>query len=102
MQETKNLERILEELEYLNASVLQKLENLEKKGVIKDLEKLLKKIENSESILEKLNETSLILKVVYYAILADKQLVNRVEEVAKQLGDDGVVEFLKKIKRGVK
>ena len=98
MQETKNLERILGELEYLNTSVLHKLENLEKKGVIKDLEKLLKKIENSESILEKLNETSLILKVVYYAILADKQLVKRVEEVAKKFEDDEVVEFLKKIK----
>ena len=98
MQETKNLERILEELEYLNASVLQKLENLEKKGIIRDLENLLKKLQNSEYISEKLNETSLILKVVYYAILADKQLVKRVEEVAKKFEDDEVVEFLKKIK----
>ena len=98
MQETKNLERILEELEYFNTSILQKLENLEQKGIIRDLENLLKKLQNSESILEKLNETSLILKVVYYAILADKQLVNRVEEVAKKFEDDEVVEFLKKIK----
>jgi len=98
MQETKNLERILEELEYLNASVLQKLENLEKKGIIRDLENLLKKLQNSEYISEKLNETSLILKVVYYAILGDKQLVNRVKNVAKKFEDDEVVEFLKKIK----
>jgi len=96
MQETKNLERILEELEYFNTSILQKLENLEQKGIIRDLENLLKKLQNSEYISEKLNETSLILKVVYYAILADKQLVKRVEEVAKKFEDDEVVEFLKK------
>jgi len=96
MQETKNLERILEELEYFNTSILQKLENLEKKGIIRELENLLKKLQNSEYISEKLNETSLILKVVYYAILADKQLVKRVEEVAKKFEDDEIVEFLNK------
>ena len=96
MQETKNLEKILEELEYLNTSILSKLENLEQKGVIKDLENLLKKIENSESILEKLNETSLILKIIFYAILADKQLMRRVEEVAKEFEDDETIKFLKK------
>jgi len=96
MQETKNLERILEELEYFNTSILQKLENLEQKGIIRDLENLLKKLQNSEYILERLNETSLILKIVYYAILADKQLVKRVEEVAKKFEDDEIVEFLNK------
>jgi len=96
MKETKNLEKILEELEYLNTSILSKLENLEQKGVIKDLENLLKKIENSESILEKLNETSLILKIIFYAILADKQLMRRVEEVAKEFEDDETIKFLKK------
>ena len=96
MQETKNLEKILEELEYLNTSILQRLDSLEQKGVIKDLENLLKKIENSEYILEKLNKTSLVLKVVYYAILADKQLVKRVKEVAKEFDDNEVVEFLNK------
>ena len=96
MNEVKNLEKILGELEYLNTSILTKLENLEQKGVIKDLEKLLKKIQNSEYILEKLNETSLILKVVYYAILADKQLLKRVEDIAKKFEDDEVVEFLLK------
>ena len=95
MQGTKNLERILEELEYLNTSILQRLENLEKKGIIKDLENLLKKLQNSESIIEKLNKISLVLKVVYYAILADKQFIKRVEEVAKNFEDEEVVEFLK-------
>ena len=38
MSETKNLEKILRELEYLNTSILTKLENLEQKGIIKDLE----------------------------------------------------------------
>jgi len=94
MNEAKSLERILEELEYLNTSILTKLENLEQKGIIKNLENLLKKLQNSESILEKLNKTSLILRVVYYAILADKQLLKRVEEVAKKFTDDEVVEFL--------
>jgi len=96
MQETKSLERVLEELEYLNTSILQKLDSLEKKGVIRDLENLLKKLQNSESIIEKLNETSLILKVVYYAILGDKQLLKRVEEVAEEFGDDEVIKFLEK------
>jgi hypothetical protein len=96
MQEIKNLEKILEELEYLNTSILQKLENLEKKGVIRDLENLLKKLQNFKPIIEKLNDTSLILRVIYYAILVDKQLVKRVEEVAKELGDDEVIEFLDK------
>ena len=41
MNEIKNLEKILEELEYLNASVLKKLEDLERKGVIKDLENII-------------------------------------------------------------
>jgi len=94
MQEIKNLEKILTELEYLNTSVLNKLEELEKKGIIKDLENLIKKIQNSESIIEKLNETSLILKIVYYAILADKKLVERVEEVAKKFGDVEILELL--------
>jgi len=96
MQETRNLEKILEELEYLNTSILSKLENLEQRGVIRDLENLLKRIENSKEIIDKLNETSLILKVVYYAVLADKQLVKRVEEVAKEFEDDEVVGFLNK------
>ena len=96
MQEVKTLEKILEELEYLNASILQRLDNLEQKGVIKDLENLLKKIKNSKGIIESLNETSLILKVIYYAILADKQLVKRVKEVAKEFDDNEVVEFLEK------
>ena len=96
MKETKNLEKILEELEYLNTSILSKLENLEQKGVIKDLENLLKKIENSREIIEKLDETSLVLKVVYYAILADKGLVGKVLEIAKDLEDEKVVDFLEK------
>jgi len=96
MQESKNLERILEELEYLNTSILTKLESLEQRGVIKDLENLLKKMRNSESIIEKLYETSLILKVIYYAILADDRLLKRVEKVAKKFEDDEVVEFLEK------
>jgi len=96
MQETKNLEKILEELEYLNTSILTKLENLEKRGVIRDLENLLKKIENSKSLIEKLDETSLILKVVYYAVLADKNLVNETLETARIFGDNEVVSFLEK------
>ena len=96
MSESKSLEKILEELEYLNTSILSRLENLEQKGIIKNLENLLKKLQNSESILEKLNKTSLILKIIFYAILADKQLVKRVEEVAKEFEDDEVVEFLLK------
>jgi hypothetical protein len=94
MKETKNLENILAELEYLNTSVLAKLENLNEKGVVDKFEKLLKKIENSEYILEKLNETSLILKVVYYAVLADKNLVANVVKIAKKFNDDEIVEFL--------
>jgi len=96
MQETKNLEKILRELEYLNTSILQKLENLEQRGVIRDLENLLKRIENSREIIERLNETSLILKVVYYAVLADKGLVGKVLEIAQDLEDEEVVEFLRK------
>jgi len=95
MKETKNLENILAELEYLNTSVLAKLENLNEKGVVDKFEKLLKKIENSESIIEKLNETSLVLRVVYYAILADEGLVGKVLEVARDLEDDEIIEFLK-------
>ena len=96
MSETKNLEKILRELEYLNTSILTKLENLEKRGVIRDLENLLKKIENSKSLIEKLDETSLILKVVYYAVLADKNLVNETLETARIFGDNEVVSFLEK------
>ena len=96
MQETKNLEKILEELEYLNTSILKKLEDLEQKGVIKNLETLLKRIENSKSLIEKLDETSLILKVVYYAVLADKNLLNKTIKVAKVLDDSEVVSFLEK------
>jgi len=96
MQEIKNLEKILEELEYLNTSILSKLENLEQRGVIRNLENLLKRIENSKEIIEKLNETSLILKVIYYAILADKNLVSKVLGIAKKFEDDEVVEFLEK------
>jgi len=96
MQEIKNLEKILEELEYLNTSILSKLENLEQRGVIKDLENLFKRIENSREIIEKLDETSLVLKVVYYAVLADKGLVGKVLEIAQDLEDEEVVEFLKK------
>jgi len=96
MQETKNLEKILRELEYLNTSILSKLENLEQRGVIRGLENLLKRIENSREIIEKLDETSLVLKVVYYAILADKGLVGKVLEIAKDLEDEKVVDFLEK------
>jgi len=96
MQEIKNLEKILEELEYLNTSILSKLGNLEQKGIIKDLENLLKKLQNSEYILERLNETSLILKVIYYAILADKNLLSKTIETAKNLDDNDVVSFLEK------
>ena len=96
MQETKNLEKILRELEYLNTSILSKLENLEQRGVIRGLENLLKRIENSREIIEKLDETSLVLKVVYYAILADKGLVGKVLEIAQDLEDEEVVEFLRK------
>jgi len=96
MKETKNLEKILEELEYLNTSILSRLENLKQKGVIRDLENLLKKIENSKEIIEKLNETSFILKVIYYAILADKNLLSKTIEIANDFEDDEIIEFLNK------
>lgn len=96
MSETKNLERILSELEYLNTSILSKFDSLEKDGVIKELEKLLQKIKNAENTLNKLEKLDLIVKVIFYAILADKNLVKNVVEIASEFEDDEVIEFLQK------
>jgi len=96
MSETKNLERILSELEYLNTSILSKFDSLEKDGVIKELEKLLQKIKNAENTLNKLEKLDLIVKVIFYAILVDKNLVKNVVEIASEFEDDEVIEFLQK------
>ena len=96
MRETKNLEKILEELEYLNTSVLKKLENLEMNGTIEKLEKLLKKLENARETLDVLERLNLISRTIFYAILADTNLTKKTIKVAATFKDDEVVKFLDK------
>jgi hypothetical protein len=94
MKEIKSLEYILEELEYLNTSVLTKLEKLEKEGTIEDLERIIKQIKNAKETLEKLEEINLITKIIFYAILADGNLVKKTIETAKIFNDNEVINFL--------
>jgi intein/homing endonuclease len=102
MNEIKNLERILEELEYFNTSILTKLEKFEKKGIIKDLELLIKRVKNAEETLEKWEEINLVTKTIFYAILADSNLVKKTIEIAKIFNDNEVINFLNHYKRGEK
>jgi hypothetical protein len=102
MNEIKNLERILEELEYLDTSILIKLKNFEKEGIIKDLERIIKQIKNAKETLEKLEEINLVTKTIFYAILADSNLVKKTIEIAKIFNDNEVINFLNHYKRGEK